>query len=211
MMVSSMPCWKNNRPFSGALFAPRWLLLLLAAVSLLFSGVLTANSAQKDSSRAQIVSAFAEVRAERVMLDLRIELELSPAMREALDNGIALEFEVRADLGVAREWLWDQRLAQQTRRYRLAYHALSENWMLTDLTNQEARTYSSLNAALEGFQHIQAWPVAEVDALPEDKRLVGRARVALLINQLPLPLRLPALMDSEWSLKSKWYLWGVSL
>lgn len=200
MMDFSMRCWKKH-PMA------KWRFPLL----LLLLWPLAGNAlAVADTARAEITSAYAEVRGERVMLDLSVEMALSESMQEALENGIALEFVFKADIGVAREWLWDKKIAKEQRRYRLAYHALSENWLLTDLTNREARTFSSLNTALDALSQISAWAVVSADVLPENRRLVGRARVDLSINELPLPLRLPALFDPQWSLQSKWYLWSIS-
>jgi len=204
MMDFSMRFWKKH-PAADWPRAWRFALLLLLLWPLAGDAL-----GSTDNARAEITSAYAEVRGEQVMLDLRVDIALSESMHKALENGIALEFVFKADIGVAREWLWDKNLAKEQRRYKLAYHALSENWLLIDLTNREARTFSNLNTALKALSQINAWAVAPAEVLPENRRLIGRARVELSVNELPLPLRLPALIDPQWSLQSKWYLWSIS-
>ena len=177
--------------------------LLRLLVGLLLLHVGTASAAG-----AQVTDAHAEVREGVVYLDVDLTIRLDPEIVKALHNAIAVTLELQTVIERPRDWWWPDVIASDERRYRLEYHALSRTWMVTDFLARETHTFSSLDGALRALERVRAWPVAASHRLAGQGKLIGRTRLVLDVNKLPLPLRLPALFDRHWSLDSHWYLWS---
>ncbi|MFA7522123.1 MAG: DUF4390 domain-containing protein [Halothiobacillaceae bacterium] len=186
-------------PFFG------WLLALIIGLGAWDAVVWSAAWAD-----ARVLDVHAEVREEAVFLDADLELHLDAEVIEALRNSIALNLVVEAQIVAPREWLWDRKLLVDRRRLRLEYHALSGTWMVTDLTARETHTFSELSGAIESLSRLRAWRLGPWAPLADQPQLLGKLRVRLDINKLPLPLRVPALFRDVWDLNSTWFLWRLS-
>ena len=83
-----------------------------------------------------------------------------------------------------------------TGRYRISRGALFQNFAsLEDALNIVSRQNSSdIPAKL----------------LNNDDKYIAAARLSLDISQLPKPLQVNALTDSDWTLDSGWYRWAVN-
>lgn len=180
---------------------PGWLLLVLAI------GLGGSAGLQAD---ARVIDVHAEVREDALFLDADLELSLDGEVIEALRNSIALPLVVEAEIVRPREWLWDRSLLSDRRRLRLEYHALSRTWMVTDFHARETHTFSRLDDAVESLARVRAWRLGDWAPLAGTPRLLGKLRVRLDVNKLPLPLRVPALFDDHWDLDSDWFLWGLA-
>lgn len=162
------------------------------------------------NAESRVIDVHAEVREGSVFLDADLEVHLGAEVIDALRNSIALNLLVEAELVEPREWLWDHRLLAGERALRLEYHALSRTWMVTDLTGRETHTFSNLAGAVESLSRIRAWRLGSSEALADRGRVLGKLRVRLDVNKLPLPLRVPALVREDWDLGSDWFLWGIA-
>ncbi|MFP4251937.1 MAG: DUF4390 domain-containing protein [Guyparkeria sp.] len=178
-----------------------WLLLLFAI------GLGGTSGLHAD---ARVIDVHAEVREDSLFLDANLELSLGDEVIDALRNSIALNLLVEAEIVEPREWLWDRALLNDRRRLRLEYHALSRTWMVTDFHARETHTFSQLADAVESLSRVRAWRLGNWASLADRPRLLGKLRVTLDVNKLPLPLRVPALFDDNWDLDSDWFLWGLS-
>lgn len=205
------PYWKRNEGVqSGVILAAqprlaRW----LSGVTVCFMVVLGSFYGPVFASSAQVTGAHAEVREGMLYLDVDFKLVLDKVMIDALENAIPLNLTVHAVIEQPRDWWLGKTIAEDDRRYQIEYHALSKTWLITDVLEHEARSFSSLHGALRSLQRIRAWPITPAKRLRHTGHLVGRVRMTLDINKLPLPLRLPALFDSRWTLNSDWFLWSV--
>ncbi|WP_407275669.1 DUF4390 domain-containing protein [Halothiobacillus sp. DCM-1] len=161
------------------------------------------------ASDAEITDAHAEVREGVLYLDVRMNITLDQEMIEAMRNAIPIHLTLSARIEAPRDWLYPRVIVSDDRRFRLEYHALSKTWLLTDDLEHEARSFSTLQGALRSLERIRAWPVASARRIETPDRLIGRVRLTLDIDKLPLPLRFPALFDSRWALNSPWFLWSV--
>ena len=83
-----------------------------------------------------------------------------------------------------------------TGRYRISRGALFQNFAsLEDALNIVARQNSA---------------VIPAKLLKEDDNYIAAARLRLDISQLPKPLQVNALTDSDWTLDSGWYRWPIT-
>jgi hypothetical protein len=83
-----------------------------------------------------------------------------------------------------------------TERYRISRGALFQN-------------FASLEDALNMLTR-QSSTVIPAELMKKDGNYMAAARLRLDIAQLPKPLQVNALTDSDWTLDSDWYRWVIS-
>lgn len=156
--------------------------------ALVMSLALLAGCAEPLPERATITAARTLPGVDGLQLELTQRIELSQAMRDALDHGIALRLVYRIQACGQRQqqalWL---RHAPLNRRYELQREG-----------DTEVRGFARLAALVAALDRVRL-PLE----LPADARCDGRVSVHLDPAALPTPLRFPALLEPEqWRLDS---------
>lgn len=143
----------------------------------------------------------------RYWLDATLDYQFSQATLEALESGVPLTIELQVQVLRERGWLWDKRLVDLQRRYRLEYHALARQYLVTNQYTGQLRRFRDLSAARYFLGKIRRLPILE--AVETDESLMGRLRARLDIEALPAPLRPVAYLSPDWRLVSEWYTWPL--
>ena len=140
------------------------------------------------------------------VLTAQFDFSINPTLEEALQNGISLYFVLEFELGRAR-WYWlDEKVAQLTVQYRLTYSPLTRQYRLsTGLLGQQ---FESLEEVQRVLSRVAARPVVKKDALVPGSRYDAAVRLRLDVAQLPKPFQINALASRDWSLQSEWYRWS---
>jgi len=135
-------------------------------------------------------------------LAARLQWRPDALVLEALDHGIALQF----DIGVQAQGagLWPATLAAQTRRVQLRYFPLSRQYQLRDLDLDQARSYSSRALALAALEDLRL-PLLDWKVAGTAERF--SLQIALDRAALPGALRLPALLQPAWRRCNGEYAW----
>ena len=142
-------------------------------------------------------------------LSAAIEYHFSPAVQEALENGVPLTIEIQIEVRRDR-WYWlDEEVATLNQYYLLQFHALSRQYLLTGLNSGEQRGFYSLQGALSEMGTLSDIPILDSKLLRADTDYQVRLRAQLDIESLPAPLRPVAYLSEEWRLVSEWYSWSL--
>lgn len=125
-------------------------------------------------------------------LQLALAIDLGPRATEALESGLMLAYTV--------EWqLADGRRLQQS--LSLRYSPLLRSYQLA-IGSTPTQAFTLRNSLLAAMENARVrWP----DAPECAGACGGRVRVRLDPAALPAPLRLPALVDSDWDFDSGWH------
>lgn len=143
------------------------------------------------------------------LLDSVARIELTGPVRDALDSGVALTFAWEVEIGRERGWWWPEaEVAYVTQRYRLEYHALSLQYLVTNLNTGERRSFTRLPTALDFIGQLIGFPIVDRVLLDDPDRHIGYVRLRLEHNTLPLPLRPAALFSAAWYLQTDWRTWS---
>lgn len=142
-------------------------------------------------------------------LSARFEYHFSAPALEALQNGVPLTIKVEMNVLKRRPWLWDETVYTLAQRFRLEYHALSRQYLATNLNSGERRGFRSQAAALEFLGKIDDFPFLDSSLLKTGEHYEGALRVELDIEALPAPLRLFAYLSEDWRFTSEWYTWPL--
>lgn len=141
-----------------------------------------------------------------------LSADFSPQLSEKVDSvlskGVPIYFIVEFELARPRWYWFAERIVTKRLEMRLAFHALTRTYRLS--IGSDHRSFLSLGEALRALGSVRSWHVINPGVLePLNSYTVG-VRVFLDVNQLPTPIQLSALTNSEWTIASGWQRWGVS-
>jgi hypothetical protein len=166
------------------------------------------STSAQDDSRFEIRNAYVELVAGVWQLDVRLDLGLSQAARQAFDDGVPLTLLLEVEATTARRFLPDDTVVSQTRQWQLAYDAIADRYVVTDRANGEHASHASRVEALEALAHISAMPLADTTRLPMNGRFEMRVRASVEIGELPVAVKM-LLFWKSWSRDTDWYVWSV--
>jgi len=190
-----MPDSRRSLPGIG------WLgLLLLCAVCVM-------PAAARD---IDVRALSSRLESERFVIDATLAVRLTDNTREALENGITLQFVLETRLLKPRRLWWDGELATTTRRYLLSRHALADGYLVSEVGTDHQQTYKRLDDALQALGTLEAYDAGPVDDAEASRQYRGRLRLRLDIEALPAPLRPIAYVSPSWRVSSGWYEWNFA-
>ncbi len=163
---------------------------------------------------AQAVGAeLSQLQIERagdaVLLSATTRFDLPPVVEEALLKGIPMIFVAEAELARER-WYWtNKKVARAERHMRLAFQPLTRRWRLniasgpitvTGIGMALTQNFDALSDALAAVQRISRWRIADAAELDLSQRHLLQFRFRLDVTQLPRPLQIGTLGDTDWDL-----------
>ena len=138
-------------------------------------------------------------------LDADFQIDLTPRIEDAVNNGVAVYFEVDFEL-TRKRWYWfDERSVSRQLVLRLSYHALTRQYRVSSGALYQG--FSTLPDALRVLSRVRSWQVLERDELVAGTEYQAGLRMRLDVTQLPKPFQLDALTSREWNLASEWRYW----
>lgn len=198
MMVFITRCLKN--------LLPRLLLGWLATAVLGLSLVL----AQTPTADAPSPLLRLERADNALWLSTQLEFELSQAVIDALHKGIPIFFVAEADV-LRERWYWtNKKVATARRQFRLAYQPLTRQWRLNIISGEVIEPalglalnqhFESWSEALQAVRRISRWKIADAADLAAGTRHRVEFRFRLDLAQLPRPLQIGTLGESDWSVE----------
>jgi hypothetical protein len=133
---------------------------------------------------------------------------LTPVVEQALTHGVALYFIGEFSL-VRHRWYWlDEVVAQDEQTVKLSYNALTRQYRITH--GSLFQNFNNLDDALRTLGH-QSFNQVHVTSLRSGAVYVASVRMRLDPTQLPKPLQINALVNTDWDLDSDWHHWEVNL
>lgn len=187
--------------------ACRWPGLLLA-LALVAPAVVAATPDEREPSPPfELPTASVRLVDNVYRLDAVARLRLTPDVRSALDNGVDLTLTWEALIERPREWWLDAEVAHIFQRYRLSFHELTLQYVVTNVNTGQQRSFARLRAALDHVGNLAGFPLVDRVLVEGDEGLVGHVRIGLQHDELPLPLRAVALFDDDWDLRTEWRQW----
>jgi hypothetical protein len=138
-----------------------------------------------------------------------MQMEWPAAVEDALAKGVPLYFVARVEV-LRERWYWyDREVARQERHMRLSYQPLTRRWRLlvssqpignTGLGVSLGQSFDSASEAMSAMTRIHRWKVAELNQAEMDGRHRLEFSFRLDLTQLPRPLQLGVLGESDWNL-----------
>lgn len=182
------------------------LLGLLACVCLLWG---FAGSARAEAPATDISLLKIERAGDAVLLTATVKFDLPTAVQDALLKGVAIIFVAEANV-LRERWYWaNKRVLSAERHMRLAYQPLTRRWRLNVasgmITNAGLgmalnQNFESLPDALAAVQRLSRWKIADVSDFDLEQRQLVEFRFRLDVSQLPRPLQIGTLGQTDWDI-----------
>jgi hypothetical protein len=184
-------------------------LLALAIAALTIWGV---------GARADALDGVLEVRTAYVNIDdgvfqlhARVEYPMNPEIRDALRDGITLTFDLETRVARERRFWFDDDIVDLTLRRELAYHAVSNRYVVRDPRTSNQESFPTLEAALSYLGTIDGWPILVEPQLQANDRYRVRIRAGIRRGRLPASLRAMLFWTDDWHRVSEWYSWSLPM
>jgi len=174
-----------------------WLTLSLAAGS--------AQAAGLEFSKVTITLG----EDDRIYADVQIQYRLTPAVREALDNGVPLTFVTHVQMRRAGAWLWEKDEAEYRIRSVLRHRPLSGLYEVRNLGTEDHQVFATREAAQRYMGRIRDLAIIERSLLDSTQEYLVRLESYLDVEALPLPLRPQAYFSGEWELEAEPWEWQI--
>jgi hypothetical protein len=156
-----------------------------------------------------VVSSSLQRTVQGVRLNVRLDLQATPAVEQALIKGVPMYFVWRAEM-IRDRWYWyDKRETQVSRTLRLAYQPLTRRWRLSVSTESDAvsgapgltyalhQSFDSLKEALAVVGRVTGWQVADASHMSDaDMRVEWGFELDLTL--LPRPFQLGMANEPDW-------------
>jgi len=191
------------------MLAPRSLLLIVMLMALTL--VAGTAPAAKQEQQAAIEIELVESHLDNAVytVDATVAFDLGADVLEALNSGVPVTLELEIDVQQPRELMWNKTVYSLYQRYMINYHALSDQYLLTNQTTQISTSFPTIHAALQALGQIRQLPLIDQQLLLPDQQYLAQMRVSIVITELPAPLKLWAVLQSDWRAKSNWYVWQL--
>jgi len=158
--------------------------------------------------RFDIRSAFVEPVAGVWQLTAALDLALSRAAEEALAESVPLGLRLEMVVSGERRFLPSETVAQLEQRWQLAWDALSERYVITNLNSGGLSYHGTLAQALESLSRVRGLPLIDAALLQEGRRYEVSLRASVEIGGVPGALKM-LLFWREWSRSTDWYTWSL--
>jgi hypothetical protein len=187
--------------------ARSWLRAGLQRLTALCLGALLAASAVA-APRFEIRNAFAEPVEGVWQLNAIIDLGLSPSAREALAQGIPLTLVLDVVVTRERRLLPDDTVAELQQRWKLAFDALSERYVVVNENSGAQASYADRDEAIAALAHIRKLPMIDADLLEAGVRHEVSLRASVEIGGLSDAMKM-LFFWRDWGRSTSWYTWSI--
>ena len=187
------------------LMSRRILVALLAATAFLQAGSLRADALD---GVLEVRSAYVNVDGGVFLLHARVEYPDNPAIRDALRDGITLTFDLDTRVERERRFWFDAEVVALTLRRELAYHAVSERYVIRDARSGDLQSFPTLEEALKQLGTVDGWPILVEPQLDGGQYHVS-VRAGVRRGKLPSSLRALMFWTDDWHRTSEWYSWSL--
>jgi|SRR5665213_3405440 len=158
----------------------------------------------------RINSAYAVLDHDVLELNAQIHYPDNERIRSALQDAVAVEFDLDVTISRPRHFWFDVTLLDSTLRRELTYHAVTGRYVLSNDAQVEQESFATLAEALDRLGHIQDLPILVQSQLGAGPWQVA-VRAGVRRGRMPLALRALVFWSDDWHRNSDWYTWMLTL
>jgi hypothetical protein len=156
----------------------------------------------------EVRSAYVNIDNGVFLLHARIEYPVNPAIRDALRDGVTLTFDLDTRVDRERRFWFNASIVELTLRRELAYHAVSDRYVVRDVRSDEQQNFPTLEEALAYLGKVDGWPILVEPQLNGGNYVIS-VRAGVRRGRLPASLRALMFWANDWHRVSEWYSWSL--
>ena len=153
-------------------------------------------------------SAYVNIDHGVFLLHARVEYPQGPAIRNALRDGITLDFDVDVRIERERRLWFNANIVELTLHRQLSYHAVSDRYVVRDVRSGDQDTFATLDEALDSLGKVDGWPILVEPQLDGGNYTIS-VRAGVRRGELPASLRALMFWTNDWARESEWYTWSL--
>ena len=181
---------------------------LLAAACAIGLAVWSLSIADALDGVLEVRSAYVNIEKSVFLLHARVEYPVSPAIRNALRDGVSLTFDLDARVDRERHYWFNANIVDVTLRRELTYHAVSDRYLVRDTRTRDQESFPTLDEALDYLGKVNAWPILVEPQLDGGSYTIS-VRAGMRRGHLPASLRAILFWTDDWARESEWYTWSL--
>ncbi len=140
---------------------------------------------------------------ETLFVDVQSKIALTPAVVEALHNGLTLKFTY--DFKIKnKSWYRLKSVATLSKVYYLSYHRTIGKYIVSDPVTFEEIECHTLNQAKQSIQTLYDFPLILLSQLSSNGQIL-LTRFHLSNDNLPLSMNIERYLNNTWDVDSDWY------
>jgi hypothetical protein len=163
----------------------------------------------EDESKLKIREVQAALDEGVYELDVKTDLTLPDAARQAVESGLTLRLTYEITVDRVRRYMPDAGIAALEQRYEVSYHALSQRYLVKNLNTGEQQDFGTLQAALDRVCDLRGLPVIDKALVADGRVYEGRIRAVLGMNTAPDVFGWLLFWTDDWSTESNWKTWTL--
>ena len=199
LRTDSTPAWLARNLF-------RRLAVVLVCVAAVVCGALARANAL--DGVLEVRSAYVNIDNGVFLLHARVEYPVNPAIADALRDGVTLTFDLDTRVDRERRFWFNASIVELTLRRELAYHAVSDRYVVRDVKSDEQQTFPTLEEALAYLGKVDGWPILVEPQLNGGNYVIS-VRAGVRRGRLPASLRALMFWADDWHRVSEWYSWSL--
>src|SRR5262249_14234840 len=156
----------------------------------------------------EVRSAYVNIDNGVFLLHARVEYPVSPAIRDALRDGVTLTFDLDTRIERERRLWFDATIVDLTLRRELSFHAVTGRYVVREERSGEQENFATLEDASDHLGRGEGWPIL-VDPQLDGGNYKVSVRAAVRRGHLPSSLRALMFWTNDWHRESEWYTWSL--
>lgn len=144
-------------------------------------------------------------------LNADIDYQFTEKALEALEKGVPLTLRLDIEIVRARRYLWDEEVATLEQRYQIQSHALTKQYLVTNLNSGSQHSLPTRQVAITVLGTVVELPLLDKKFLEPGVNYFVNIRASLDIESLPVPIRMLAYVLPAWHMSSQWYQWPLRI
>ena len=193
-----------NRPRASSLRA--WWACVLASLALLAFAPAQADGLD---GRFEVRSADLGLKEGVYHLNARLELPITPAVKQGLADGVPLSLQLELSIERNRRLLPNANVAELVQRYQLQYNAVSARYVLRNVNSGEQESFATVDDALARLSQVKDVPVLDKSFIETGPRYEANVRAKIDYGAVPLTVRILMFWVNDWHRESEWYTWTL--
>lgn len=146
---------------------------------------------------------------DQIYADAQIRYHFTPAVSEALDNGVPLTFVTHVQMRRAGAWMWEKDVAEFRIRSVLRHRPLSGLYEVRNLGTKDGQVFATREAAQRYMGRLRDLAIIGRSSLDPTQEYLVRLETYLDVEALPLPMRPKAYFSGDWKLDAEPWEWQI--
>lgn len=154
-------------------------------------------------------SAYVNVDGGVFELHARVQYPVNEEIHAALRDGIVLLADLDVSVARERRFWFDAEVVSLTLRRELAFHTVSDRYVVRDVRSGEQQSFPTLGEALAALGAVDGVPIVVEPQLSNEARYRVSVRAGIRRGRMPDALRAIMFWSDDWHRESEWYAWSL--